>query len=477
LEKAAFPEKAPQSYLPTEPQLNARLPREPAQVDPAYTPKFGVLDIRAARKERVMATARQAYEADHAAWQKAAADATARAQAEYAALHQTWEAQCEKMRREHAQSMAAWKVRKETFEEKQRAQNQAIQEQRKRYLSHEPDAIRDYCDMVLANSEYPESFPQEWDLEFKADSGILVVEYTLPAPEDLPALKEVKYVRARDDFEEIELADAARSKLYESVIYQVTLRTIHELFEADVVEVLGAIVFNGFVDTVDKGTGKSIRPCIVSLQASREPFLAINLGSIEPKACFRSLKGVAAAKLHAVAPVPPILTIDRTDRRFIEARQVLDGVHEGDNLGAMGWEDFEHLIREVFEKEFSANGGEVKITQASRDGGVDAVAFDPDPIRGGKIVIQAKRYTHTVGVSAVRDLYGTLLNEGANKGILVTTADYGPDAYEFAKGKPLTLLNGGHLLHLLGKHGYKARIDLKEAREQLGLDTHGNREV
>ena len=91
----------------------------------------------------------------------------------------------------------------------------------------------------------------------------------------------------------------------------------------------------------------------------------------------------------------------------------------------------------------------------------------PDPIRGGKIVIQAKRYTNVVGVSAVRDLYGTTLNEGATKGILVTTADYGPDAYEFAKGKPLTLLNGSNLLHLLEKHGHKAKIDLKEAKKIL----------
>ena len=102
---------------------------------------------------------------------------------------------------------------------------------------------------------------------------------------------------------------------------------------------------------------------------------------------------------------------------------------------------------------------------ASRDGGVDAVAFDPDPIRGGKIVIQAKRYTNVVGVSAVRDLYGTVMNEGATKGILVTTSNYGNDAYEFAKGKPLTLMNGANLLFLLEKHGHKAKIDLKEAKK------------
>jgi restriction system protein len=59
------------------------------------------------------------------------------------------------------------------------------------------------------------------------------------------------------------------------------------------------------------------------------------------------------------------------------------------------------------------------------------------------------------------------MNEGATKGILVTTADYGPDAYEFVKGKPLTLMNGSNLLYLLEKHGHQARIDIKEARKLM----------
>ena len=59
------------------------------------------------------------------------------------------------------------------------------------------------------------------------------------------------------------------------------------------------------------------------------------------------------------------------------------------------------------------------------------------------------------------------MNEGATKGILVTTANYGPDAYEFAKDKPLTLLNGNNLLHLLEKHGHKAKIDIQEAKRLM----------
>jgi hypothetical protein len=59
--------------------------------------------------------------------------------------------------------------------------------------------------------------------------------------------------------------------------------------------------------------------------------------------------------------------------------------------------------------------------------------------------------------------------ERANRGILITTSYFGKDAYDFAKDKNLTLLDGSELLGLLEKHGYKFRIDLKEARTRMGL--------
>jgi len=185
------------------------------------------------------------------------------------------------------------------------------------------------------------------------------------------------------------------------------------------------------------------------------------------KSALENSKELAVHNYIASHPIAPLQKIDKDDKRFVESYDVAYSLNEGTNLAAMDWKDFEHLIRELFAKEFKASGGEVKVTQASRDGGVDAIAFDPDPIRGGKTVIQAKRYTNTVSVSAVRDLFGTVQHEGANIGILVTTSDYGPDAYEFAKDKPLKLLNGGNLLHMLQKHGHKAHIDIKAAKIEL----------
>ncbi len=247
------------------------------------------------------------------------------------------------------------------------------------------------------------------------------------------------------------------------MLYTICLKSIEYVFGLYGEDTINSIVFNGYVKEYSPTTGKLADRLIMSILVSRKQFEGIDVERVEPKACFKSLKGVAAAKLIDVVPVNPLLTLNKDDKRFRSGRDVK--TKEGTNLAAMDWEDFEHLVRNLFELEFSNNGSEVRVTQASRDGGVDAVVFDPDPLRGGKIVIQAKRYTNTVGVSAVRDLYGTVINEGANTGILITTSDYGHDSYEFAKDKPLKLLNSGHLLALLRKHGIKGYINLEEAKK------------
>lgn len=360
-----------------------------------------------------------------------------------------------------------WEKRKEDFIQEQIAYNAKIDKLMGAYLDLNVESIIEYCEMVLNNSEYPDTFSKNFEIEYNPDNKILIVEYELPSLDCFPHLKEVKYISSRRELKEYFITESQLDKMFDEAMFKITLRTIHELFEADSVNAISAISLNGWVKAINRATGKEENNCILSIQVNKNEFLKIDLANIDPRTCFKNLKGVSSSKLSTLTPIQPILQISRTDKRFVESYNVVSSIDSSTNLAAMDWEDFEHLIRELFEKEFQSNGGEVKVTQASRDGGVDAIAFDPDPIRGGKIVIQAKRYTNTVGVSAVRDLYGTVVNEGATKGILVSTADYGPDAYEFAKGKPLTLLNGSNLLHLLEKHGHHAKIDLREAKKIL----------
>ncbi|WP_444901477.1 restriction endonuclease [Microbulbifer sp. SSSA007] len=447
LDKAPYPERKPKK-----PSIRS-LPVRPTRDMAKYNPKMTLLEkIIPLLKDKYLKRNDEVYGSDYSNWE---------AEVEKVNFINT------KCSDKYSSDLKTWEEKKVAYEIEQQSRNQEIKKQKGLYFSSNSDALIDYCEMVLSNSEYPEYFPREWSLDYIDPSRMLIVDYSLPDIGLLPTLKSVKYVSSRDEFTESYISQSALNKLYDSLLYQVALRTIHELYEADQIKSIDSIVFNGWVNSIDKATGQEVNACILSLQASKDEFLAINLERVDSKACFKQLKGVGSSKLHGLSPIAPIVTIDTNDKRFTSSYEVADSLEDGDNLAAMDWQDFENLIREIFEKEFASGGGEVKITQASRDGGVDAVAFDPDPIRGGKIVIQAKRYTNSVGVSAVRDLYGTTVNEGATKGILVTTADFGPDAYEFVKGKPLTLLNGSNLLHLLQKHGHKARIDLQEAKLAL----------
>lgn len=364
------------------------------------------------------------------------------------------------------QELAAWEKERNEFKQKQADENNKIDLLFEQYTAGDSSAIERYFQLMLERIEMPFDYDRSVELEYHIDTKMLLVDLSLPVIDDIPKLKSVSYIKSRKEFKESYYSDSYLKKKYDNVLYQIVLQTLNYIFSAaSDVKRIDTVVINGRISTTDKATGKHIEPCILSVSITRDNFADLNLAALDPKAWFRSAKGISAASLANVAAVAPIIAMSREDKRFIDGYAVADTLETGINLATIDWQDFENLIREIFEKEFNVNGGEVKITQASRDGGVDAVAFDPDPIRGGKIVIQAKRYTNVVGVSAVRDLYGTMINEGATKGILVTTANYGSDAYNFAKGKPLTLMNGANLLSLMEKHGYNARINLKEAKE------------
>ncbi|WP_448140250.1 restriction endonuclease [Sphingopyxis fribergensis] len=399
----------------------------------------------------------------------------AEAEAEHSAAVHAWDEEETRRKKSLAHALAEWEKRRKTFWDLHKAQEDEFKTEQAAshaevdrlasdVASGDEEAVIEHASLVLERSDYDGLFEKSYLLQYDRPRKLIKLAYDLPSIDVLPSTKMVKFIKISGELKEAFISDRESKANFEAVAYQISLRTVHELFEADEAGNIDAILFNGFVDFIDPATGLQKRSCLLSFLVDRSTFCAIDLSRVEPKTCFKSLKGVSAASLSSLAPIAPVMDLDTEDRRFVDAREIGASLDHGTNLAAMSWEDFEHLVRELFEKEFASRGGEVKVTQSSSDGGVDAIAFDPDPITGGKIVIQAKRYTRTVGVSAVRDLYGTMMNEGASRGILVTTADYGPDAYNFANGKPITLMNGANLLHMLERHGFAANIDIAAAR-------------
>jgi restriction system protein len=301
------------------------------------------------------------------------------------------------------------------------AQHAEIDNFQRELADGSPAAIVDYFTMVLASSIYPDGFPQHAKLAYVPESKQLVIEYDLPSFDVIPKVGSYKYVKTKDEVTQTLRPLAQRKTLYSSAIAQITLRSLYEVFKADRLGHVAIIVLNGYVASTDKGTGHPTRTCLITVRTSRDTFTQLNLSKVDPLVCLNVLNASVSKSPAELAPVRPVLEFSMVDPRFIEEIDVLSGLDQRPNLMELTPSEFESLISNLFQK----MGLETRLTQASRDGGVDCIAYDPRPIFGGKVVIQAKRYKHTVGVSAVRDLFGTLQNEGASKGILVTTSGYG----------------------------------------------------
>lgn len=368
----------------------------------------------------------------------------------------------------------AEKEYKKTVAEKRKkveSQHAEIEKIKKDLSETKPKAISYYYSLLLTAITFPVKFPQEVKVAYVPESKQLVVQWDFPGFLIIPQQQSYRYIKSEDQIVEVERPITQRKALYSNLIAQITLLIVNKLFQADTLNCVDTVVFNGYVQTINKGTGKPIHPCLVTVRTSKESFKQIDLSKVDPIACLRILNASFSRSPAELVPVRPVIEFNMVDPRFIEETNVISTLDKRPNLMELTWGEFENLITNLFQ----AMGLDTKLTQPSRDGGVDCVAYDTRPILGGKVVIQAKRYKNTVGVSAVRDLFGTVQNEGASKGILVTTSGYGKAAYDFADGKPLELLSGSNLLYLLSKHaGVEAIIKAPDDWKDPVLDSPGS---
>jgi restriction system protein len=318
-------------------------------------------------------------------------------------------------------------------------------------------AVSEYVQIVLDRSPYPSDFPAERSAGYVPESSLLAVEWYLPSVDVIPQHKAFRHIKTRKVVEPTGRPLPEIRKAYQGVIAQIALRTLREVFDATSDELITTVVFNGRVHAIDPLTGQKIRPHLITLRATREQFarLVLDEPRFNPVECVRRYF-FADISPHPdeLVPVEPVMPYSMADPRAVDPVDVVSDIDKRPNLLELTPKEFEAFIQNLFAK----MGFDTKLYQASGDGGIDCVAYDPHPITGGKFIIQAKLYTRTVQPAHVRDLWGTVQHEGATKGIMITTSGYGPDSYKFAGGKPLNLIDGSGLLSLCQQHEIPARI-------------------
>ncbi|GAA2790896.1 restriction endonuclease [Kitasatospora paracochleata] len=311
------------------------------------------------------------------------------------------------------------------------------------------DAVVELFETALGwRDDWPEGFPVDVEAAWDAGARQLVVEWELPPYEVVPAVGRYRYVKADDSEAEVARPATERKTVYRDVLAQCALRVLDAVFRADESELLASVVLNGHVAAVDPATGQEQRRCLLSVAVERAAFDSLALDRVAAVDCLvDGLGGRLSARPEKAEPV-------RTARAARAVAVAPPAGEDEPDLFTMDPIDFEKLIAELFRR----RGLDTATTARSGDEGVDVLAEDPDPITGGRIVIQAKRYRHTVPPTAVRDLDATMVRQGANRGILVTTSGFGPGSRRWVEGKPLTLVDGPMLVSLLHEHGLRGRL-------------------
>lgn len=89
-------------------------------------------------------------------------------------------------------------------------------------------------------------------------------------------------------------------------------------------------------------------------------------------------------------------------------------------------------------------GYEVQVTKATGDRGIDLIIKQ----NGSTTIVQCKGLAKPVGVGAVRDLYGALMDSGAERAILACPAGFTQGVLAFAEDKPIDLVSASELVDM-----------------------------
>ncbi|MFC6006797.1 hypothetical protein ACFQDO_06595 [Angustibacter luteus] len=180
-------------------------------------------------------------------------------------------------------------------EEEARSRNEAITKFINDLAFDVPSAIEEYVGVVLSNSVYPESFPVAHEHTFDLATRELTMTAMVPEPAEVPVVKEFRYVKSKDEISPAPLPAREQKDRYAGAVWQVAVRTLHEVFEADRAGRIHSISLSVATSRIAPATGLTESIPLVQVAADRNAFTSFDLARVVPKATLEHL-GAALSK-------------------------------------------------------------------------------------------------------------------------------------------------------------------------------------
>jgi restriction system protein len=277
--------------VPTPAVTPLSAPPEPVFVEPEAPTGLGGVFGGKKRHAAAVAEARAAFDAEHLAWQAEAAAIPGRQLAQM----QERDALEEQRARDLLAARESYAGECEERDAEAARANEPLDVLIAGLASGDHNAVQEYVGIVLGNSVYPEILSVEHDYEFDPEARELALTVLIASPDQLPAEKAYRYVKAKDEITATALAKKDLKERYASVVHQVALRSLHEIFEADRPAWIRTITLQVATLTSDPATGRQKQISFVGVAAERDSFLAFDLHNVVPLATLTHL-GASTSK-------------------------------------------------------------------------------------------------------------------------------------------------------------------------------------
>lgn len=107
-----------------------------------------------------------------------------------------------------------------------------------------------------------------------------------------------------------------------------------------------------------------------------------------------------------------------------------------ENIDNLSPYEFEEMVAEMYR---CKGWTQVEVTQPTDDKGRDVIGFDK---KGRKIYVEVKKHKNRIGRPVIQKLHSIMVTKNVEKGIVVSTSDFTPQAIDYARKVNISLVNG-----------------------------------
>jgi restriction system protein len=277
-------------HLPIPAPVPVQAPPEPVYMEPAAPSSLGGLFGGKKRHEQLLVEAQATHQEALARWQSYLA-AVPEMQLQQMQQHQAAEAERQE---KYANLTEAYDAECAAREAEIAGSNIQLDALIAGVQAGTKEGIEEYVTLVLEHSGYPEDFPVEHDVAFDPVTREITLVVSIAGPEQLPTVREYKYNKSKDEITSTAQTQKALKDLYASALNQITLRALHEVFEADRAKLIQTISMSVGFTAIDPATGNPEDTKLLMVAADRGTYETFDLTNVVPTATLEHLGAVVS---------------------------------------------------------------------------------------------------------------------------------------------------------------------------------------